>query len=162
MGGIEATRAILNLSPSTRVVGMSALAGGVIPSKILRAGALGFITKSVCTAEVYRAIRMAKSGAHYVSADAAKQLSIDPFKEQDGAIFERLSRRELQIAGMLTEGRKVAQISRYLELSPKTVYSYRYRLFEKLGIRSDVELSVLAVRHGLLASSRELEQLFAG
>ena len=162
MGGIEATRAILRLSPTTRVVGMSAIAGGVIPSRLLRAGALAFITKSVDALEMYSAIRAAKNGSHYISADAAKQLSIDPFREPDGAIFERLSRRELQVAGMLTDGRKVVQISAYLALSPKTVYSYRYRIFEKLGIRSDVELTVLAVRHGLAANSRDLDQLRAG
>ena len=162
MGGIEAPRAILSLSPTTRVVGMSAIAGGVVPSRILRAGALAFITKSVDPLEMYSAIRAAKNGSHYVSADAARQLSIDPFREQDGAIFERLSRRELQVAGMLTEGRKVVQISSYLALSPKTVYSYRYRIFEKLGIHNDIELTVLAVRHGLATSCRDLEQLYAG
>ena len=58
---------------------------------------------------------------------------------------------------MLTDGKKVSQISTYLELSPKTVYSYRYRIFEKLGIRSDVELTILAVKHGLTDDTRELD-----
>ncbi len=161
MGGIEATRSILELSPTTRVVGMSEIAGGVIPSKILRAGAIAFITKSVDPLEMYSAIRAAKSGSHYVSADAATQLRSDPFRDPDGAVFEKLSRRELQVAGMLTDGRKVVQISSYLSLSPKTVYSYRYRIFEKLGVRNDTELTVLAVRHGLATSNRDLEVLFA-
>ena len=56
---------------------------------------------------------------------------------------------------MLTDGKKVSQISAYLVLSPKTVYSYRYRIFEKLGIRSDVELTILAVKHGLADDTRE-------
>jgi DNA-binding NarL/FixJ family response regulator len=55
---------------------------------------------------------------------------------------------------MLTDGKKVSQIAIYLELSPKTVYSYRYRIFEKLGIRSDVELTILAVKHGLADDTR--------
>lgn len=64
---------------------------------------------------------------------------------------------------MLTDGKKVSQISDLLNLNlnPKTVYSYRYRIFEKLGIRSDVELTILAVKHGLTDTRGELEQLSA-
>ena len=65
----------------------------------------------------------------------------------------------MQISQMLTDGKKVSQISEYLKLSPKTVYSYRYRIFEKLGIRSDVELTILAVKHGLTENIRGLEAL---
>ena len=64
---------------------------------------------------------------------------------------------------MLTDGKKVSQISDLLilNLNPKTVYSYRYRIFEKLGIRSDVELTILAAKHGLTDNRGELEQLSA-
>ena len=98
-------------------------------------------------------------GQHYVSADAATQLAVDPFNQRGQSLFDKLSRREMQIAQMLTDGKKVSQISGYLDLSPKTVYSYRYRIFEKLGIRSDVELTILAVRHGLADDTRELDEL---
>jgi DNA-binding CsgD family transcriptional regulator len=60
---------------------------------------------------------------------------------------------------MLTDDKKVSQISGYLQLSPKTVYSYRYRIFEKLGISSDVELTILAVKHGLTEDTQELKHL---
>ena len=62
---------------------------------------------------------------------------------------------------MLTDGKKVSQISDLLNLNPKTVYSYRYRIFEKLGIRSDVEPTILAAKHGLTDNRGELEQLSA-
>ena len=58
--------------------------------------------------------------------------------------------------------RKVVRLTAYLVLSPEAVYSYRYRTFKNLGIRSDVELTVLAVRHGLAANSRDLDQLRVG
>ena len=82
---------------------------------------------------------------------------MDPFNHDGSSIFDRLSRREMQIAQLLTDGKKVSQISSHLELSPKTVYSYRYRIFEKLGISSDVELTILAVKHGLTDDTREFE-----
>ena len=159
IGGIEATHRLLSLSPQIRIIAMSAVASGVIPSQMLRAGASAFITKSVEVDELLKAIRLVHAGQRYVTQEVATQLSTDPFNEKGGLLFDKLSRREMQIAQMLTDGKKVSQISAYLELSPKTVYSYRYRIFEKLGIRSDVELTILAVKHGLADDARELDEL---
>ncbi|GJM12140.1 MAG: DNA-binding response regulator [Pseudohongiella sp.] len=159
LGGIEATREILKQSPGCKVVAMSSVASGVIPSQMLRSGAKGFITKSVPVEELLKAIRVVNEGDHYVTPSVATRLAVDPFGDDGGGLFDKLSRRELQIAQMLTDGKKVSQISTYLELSPKTVYSYRYRIFEKLGIRSDVELTILAVKHGLADDTREYDGL---
>jgi len=160
LGGIEATREILKLCPECKVVAMSSVASGVIPSQMLRSGAKGFITKSVSVEELLKAVRVVNDGDHYVTPSVATRLAVDPFGDDGGAgLFDKLSRRELQIAQMLTDGKKVSQISTYLDLSPKTVYSYRYRIFEKLGIRSDVELTILAVKHGLADDTREYDDL---
>ncbi|PCI76366.1 MAG: DNA-binding response regulator [SAR86 cluster bacterium] len=160
LGGIEATREILKLAPECKVVAMSSVASGVIPSQMLRSGAKGFITKSVPVEELLKAIRVVNEGDHYVTPSVATRLAVDPFGDDGGGgLFDKLSRRELQIAQMLTDGKKVSQISIYLGLSPKTVYSYRYRIFEKLGIRSDVELTILAVKHGLADDTREYDGL---
>ena len=160
LGGIEATRDILKLSPDCKIVAMSSVASGVIPSQMLRSGARGFITKSVSVEVLLKAVRAVNAGDHYVTPSVATRLAVDPFGDDGGAgLFDKLSRRELQIAQMLTDGKKVSQISTYLALSPKTVYSYRYRIFEKLGIRSDVELTILAVKHGLADDTREYEEL---
>lgn len=159
LGGIEATRAILKETPDCKIMAMSTVASGVIPSQMLRTGARGFITKSVSIEELYKAVRTVSAGDHYVTPSVATRLAVDPFGDEGGGLFDKLSRRELQIAQMLTDGKKVSQISTYLGLSPKTVYSYRYRIFEKLGIRSDVELTILAVKHGLTDDTREYEQL---
>jgi two-component system, NarL family, invasion response regulator UvrY len=157
LGGIEATRAIMKQSPNCKVVAMSTVASGVIPSQMLRSGAKGFITKSVPVEELLKAIRVVNEGDHYVTPSVATRLAVDPFGDDGGGLFDKLSRRELQIAQMLTDSKKVSQISSYLDLSPKTVYSYRYRIFEKLGIRSDVELTILAVKHGLADDTREYD-----
>lgn len=158
IGGIEITRQLLDLQPDLKIIAMSTVASGVIPSQMLRAGAQGFITKRIDEEEFFKAIRMVNSGQHYVSSEVATKLAVDPFNQKD-SLFDKLSRREMQIAQMLTDGKKVSQISGFLDLSPKTVYSYRYRIFEKLGIRSDVELTILAVRHGLTDDTRELTEL---
>ncbi|MEX0963803.1 MAG: response regulator [Pseudohongiellaceae bacterium] len=159
LGGIEATRAILKESPDCKIMAMSTVASGIIPSQMLRSGASAFITKSVSIEELLKAVRSISAGDHYVTPSVATRLALDPFGAEGGDLFDKLSRRELQIAQMLTDGKKVSQISTYLDLSPKTVYSYRYRIFEKLGIRSDVELTILAVRYGLTDDNREYEAL---
>ena len=159
IGGIEATQLILAVAPNIRIIGLSSVGSGVIPSQMLRAGAVAFITKSVSVDEMLKAIRTVKDGNHYVTPEVATQLAVDPFNRDGKFLFDKLSRREMQIALMLTDGKKVSQIAKYLELSPKTVYSYRYRIFEKLGIRSDVDLTILAVKHGLSDDNRDLDLL---
>lgn len=159
IGGVEATHQLLSNFSDLKVLGLSSIASGVVPSQMLRAGALGFITKNSDLEELVKAIHMVASGQHYVTTEVASQLALDPFNQQQKPLFDKLSRREMQISQMLTDGKKVSQISDYLKLSPKTVYSYRYRIFEKLGIRSDVELTILAVKHGLTENIRGLEAL---
>lgn len=159
IGGIEATHQLLSHFAELKILGLSSIASGVVPSQMLRAGALGFITKNITVEELVKALHMVASGQHYVTAEVASQLALDPFNQRRKPLFDKLSRREMQISQMLTDGKKVSQISEYLKLSPKTVYSYRYRIFEKLGIRSDVELTILAVKHGLTENIRGLETL---
>mgnify|MGYP000034604947 FL=1 len=159
LGGIEATKLILEAFPDCKVVAMSTVATGVIPSQILRAGARGFITKSAPVDTMLGALRAVNEGNRYVTPELAANLSVKPFNRDRGCIFNRLSRRELQISIMLTDGKRVSEIASILKLSPKTVYSYRYRIFEKMGIRSDIELTILAVKHGLTEDTREFDSI---
>ena len=64
--------------------------------------------------------------------------------------FDLLSEREIQVALMISNGVRVQDISSMLHLSPKTVNSYRYRIFEKTGVVNDVSLTLLAIKHGML------------
>jgi two-component system invasion response regulator UvrY len=82
--------------------------------------------------------------------EVAQLLALKHFNEENTSPFESLSARELQVMMMITAGQKVQDISDSLCLSAKTVNSYRYRLFEKLNVNSDVELTHLAIRHGLI------------
>lgn len=159
IGGVEATHQLLSQFPHLKIIGASSIASGVVPAQMIRAGALGFITKNIAVSELFKALRMVATGNRYVSAEVANQLALHPLNHTLKPLFDRLSRREMQISQMLTDGKKVSQISDYLKLSPKTVYSYRYRIFEKLGIRSDVELTILAVKHGLTENIHGLESL---
>ena len=95
---------------------------------------------------------LAFAGQRYISPQIAQQLALKSFQPQ-GSPFDALSEREIQIALMIVGCQKVQIISDKLCLSPKTVNTYRYRIFEKLSVTSDVELTLLAVRHGMVDAS---------
>ncbi|ARU56221.1 response regulator [Oleiphilus messinensis] len=151
IGGLEATRKIKKFNDEIKIIAVTAVADDPYPSRVMQAGASAFITKGADISEMIRAIRVVNSGQRYISPSIAQKMALKPFeKEAEKPVFDKLSEREMQIVMMIVNCYKVQDISDKLCLSPKTVNSYRYRVFEKLGITSDVELTLLAVRHGLL------------
>lgn len=151
IGGLEATRKILRSHSDIKVIAVTACDEEPFPSRLLQAGAAGYLTKGAGLEEMIKAIRQVFAGQRYISADIAQQLALKPFQPQgDVSPFDLLSEREMQIALMIAECQKVQSISDKLCLSPKTVNTYRYRIFEKLEITSDVELAMMAVRHRMV------------
>lgn len=150
IGGLEATRKVLRTDPDIKVIAVTVYGEEPFPTRLLQAGAVGYITKGSSIDEMVQAIRAVYAGQKYLSPEVAQQLALKHLTDQDDSPFDSLSERELQVMIMITNGQKVQEISDKLCLSPKTVNSYRYRLFEKLGVNSDVELTHLAIRHGML------------
>lgn len=150
IGGLEATRKMIRYNPLVKILALTVLEDEPYPSRLLQAGAAGYITKGSSTAEMVQAIRMLHAGKRYVSAEVAQQLALKRFSDEDESPLETLSARELQIMMMITQGIKVPDIADKLCLSSKTVNSYRYRIFEKLDVENDVELTLLAVRLGVI------------
>jgi two-component system invasion response regulator UvrY len=159
IGGLEATRKILRLLPDTKIIAVTVYGDEPYPSRFLQAGASGYITKGSSLEEMVKAIRTVFNGQRYLSSEVAQVLALKHFNEEEGSPFDTLSARELQVMMMITSGQKVQDISDSLCLSAKTVNSYRYRLFEKLGVASDVELTHLAIRHGLIDTDDAEEDL---
>lgn len=151
IGGLEATRKIIRSHPDIRVIAVTACDEEPFPTRLLQAGAAGYLTKGAALDEMISAIHQVFAGRRYLSADIARQMALKSLQPQaDASPFEQLSEREMQIALMIAGCQKVQTISDKLCLSPKTVNTYRYRIFEKLEITSDVELAMLAVRHGMV------------
>lgn len=150
IGGLEATRRILRGDPDAKVIALTVYGGEPFPSKLLQAGAAGYLTKGSDAEEMVQAILSVQHGKRYLSPEVAQQLALKHLSDDKACPFDALSERELQVMIMIVNGQKVQEISDKLCLSPKTVNSYRYRLFEKLGVNSDVELTHLAIRHGML------------
>ncbi|WP_114195502.1 UvrY/SirA/GacA family response regulator transcription factor [Edaphovirga cremea] len=149
IGGLEATRKIVRYSPDIKVIMLTIYTENPLPAKVMQAGASGYLSKGAAPQEVINAIRVVNTGQRYIASDIAQQMALSQLEPQAETPFGCLSERELQIMLMITKGQKVNEISEQLNLSPKTVNSYRYRMFSKLNISGDVELTHLAIRHGL-------------
>ena len=154
MGGLEATKKILRFAPDVKIIVLTAHTEDPFPSKVMQMGAAGYLTKEAGPDEMVNAIRSVNSGQRYLPSDIAQKMALSQFKSVEENPFNALSDRELQIMIMITRGDKVPDISEHLNLSTKTINSYRYRMFEKLGVSNDVELTHLAIRHGMLKTEK--------
>nr|WP_178132288.1 MULTISPECIES: UvrY/SirA/GacA family response regulator transcription factor [Pseudomonas] len=154
IGGLEATRKLMRSQPDVRVLAVTVCEEDPFPTRLMQAGASGYLTKGAALEEMVQAIRQVFAGQRYISPQIAQSLALKSFEpEKGGSPFDSLSEREIQIALMIANCHKVQSISDKLCLSPKTVNTYRYRIYEKLSITSDVELALLAVRHGMVDAS---------
>ena len=155
IGGIEATRKLTQMYPDLKVIVVTIHVDDPFPSRMLQAGAVGYLTKGCAVDEMVNAIREVYAGRRYISADVAQHLALKLMPGGDESPFDALSPRELQVMLMLTQGTKVQEISDKLCLSPKTVSTYRHRLYDKLGVSSDVALTRLAMRYGVVDDALE-------
>ena len=151
IGGLEATKQIARMSENIRVICISMHTENPIPAKVMQMGAFGFITKNAEPDEMVRAVYKVVAGQKYIAPEIAQQIAIGKLDLGDSNPFDQLSDRELEITLMLVTGRRVPDIADSLNISPKTINTYRYRMFDKLEINSDVELTHLALRYKLIS-----------
>ncbi|MBS0358056.1 MAG: UvrY/SirA/GacA family response regulator transcription factor [Proteobacteria bacterium] len=154
IGGLETTRRISKLYPDIKILAVTAFNDNPYPSMVLQAGAAGFLTKDSGVDEMIDAIKKVFKGERYISPEIAQQLALKSIGETSAPTptspLEGLSEREIQVMLMLTNGTDIQDIADKLSLSTKTINSYRYRIFEKLGVKNDVELTYYAMRHGYI------------
>ncbi|WP_230656683.1 response regulator [Psychrobacter sp. I-STPA10] len=150
IGGIEATKRLVQLETEVKILAVSSLSAQPYPSMLLKAGVHGYITKGTPLDEMIRAIKKVYSGGRYFSNDVAEQLAEVLLSENTGSPFDLLSEREKQVAMMVVNCQSAQQIADQLFVSVKTINTYRYRIYEKVGVDSDVKLTHLAMRHGLI------------
>ncbi len=154
IGGLEATRRLLATYTELKVIIITALSDDIYPRQLLKAGAAGYITKSADHREIQDALATVIDNRVYVSPEIAQLMVVNGLTSgQAGSPLASLSQRELQIAQMITNGHRAKDIAGVLNISPKTINTYKYRIFEKLSVSNDVELTLLAVKFGLVDPS---------
>jgi len=147
MGGAEACRQIVAGYPKTKIIALSAYNESFVPTQLLKLGASGFISKSSPVEEMLKAIHAVIAGKRYLCADVASTLALENFEENNASPFEKLSKRENQVVHLILQGKSIQEMAQLLNLSDKTVNTYRYRLYDKLQVKNDVELTHLAAKH---------------
>jgi len=152
IGGLEATRRLIAKDKHLKIIVVTVHDSEPFPQQLFKAGAKGYLTKGCNIEEIVHAIKEVFYGRRYISVDIAQQMAMNIQTEEDNP-FDKLSQREMQVMMMSMQGMKGQEISDQLNLSPKTISTYRYRLFEKLNVSNDVELTRLAMQYGLIDDS---------
>ncbi|AMN49135.1 MULTISPECIES: response regulator [unclassified Psychrobacter] len=150
IGGLEATKRLVQLDMGIKILAVSSMSAQPYPSMLLKAGVNGYITKGTPLDEMIRGIKKIYQGGRYFSHDVAEQLAEVLLSDNASSPFDLLSDREKQVAMMVVNCQSPQQIADQLFVSVKTINTYRYRIYEKVGVDSDVKLTHLAIRHGLI------------
>jgi len=149
IGGVGATYRLNSSWPGIGIIIVSVHDEGPLPEQPINGGARGYLSKGNGVDEMLTAIRDVHAGKHYIAKDIAQTLALSVIPGEENPL-DSLSMRETQVLMMIAQGTKTQEISEILNLSPKTISTYRKRLFEKLDVSSDIEMLHLAMQHGVL------------
>ena len=148
--GLDILAHIQNEFPRVRVLMLSGLPEKQYAVSVLRAGASGYLPKDSAPEDLIKAVQTVLAGRRYVSPEVAELLVAGMDKDPGSQQHERLSAREFQVLSKLASGRAVSEIADELQLSVKTVSTYRSRVLEKMGLNTNADLTSYALRHGLI------------
>lgn len=149
-GGLEVLASLRESTPNIKVLIVSMFPEDQYAIRCLRAGAQGYLCKTGEPAELITAVRTLAQGRKYVTPEVAQMLVESLSAPTQEALHTTLSERELQTLTKIASGKRLSDIAEELMLSPKTVSVYRARVLEKLRLSNNAELTVYAIRNGLV------------
>jgi two-component system invasion response regulator UvrY len=149
VSGVEATRRILARDASARVLALSSHEDPSYVRFMLKAGALGYLSKRSAPEELIQAIRQVAGGRMYLDAHVSQRMALQEFNGEKSPL-EILSEREFGVFVMLAKGASVNQIAASMNVSPRTTGTHLYNIKQKLGAANQAELALIALRHGLI------------
>ena len=139
------------MNPELGIIILTIHEAAPFPGRLLEAGASAYLTKGCPATELVEAIRTVAKGGRHIGASVAQQIALTFLPGQGMSPFDGLSAREMEVLLMLVDGKKMSDIADLMHLSPKTVATYKYRIFEKLDTRNDVDMTRMAMRYGVVA-----------
>jgi two-component system, NarL family, invasion response regulator UvrY len=148
MGGIEAVRRLIARDRNARILALSAHEDTAHPRRVLKAGALGYLSKRSAPEELLDAVRAVAAGRIYLDAEIARKLALQDVGGTSSV--EALSEREFAVFIQLARGQSVQGIAEILSLSPNTIGTHLYNIKQKLGAGNQAELTLIAMRNGLI------------
>ena len=148
--GLELLKQLKQIHPELPVLILSMHSEEQYARRAFKAGAAGYITKDRSRTELVEAVNKVAEGGRYVSATLAERLIMDMQRDTTRPLHEGLSNREFEVMCLIASGKTVGQIGESLFLSPKTISTYRARILEKMGFRTNAELMLYAIQNNLV------------
>lgn len=149
IGGLEAIDRILAREPQARILVLSAHEDIMHARRVLKAGAVGYLTKRSAAEALIDAVRQVAQGKTYLEPSIAQQLALQQLSG-DKSPVDMLSEKEFKVFLALARGKSVAEIAEVMSLSPRTVGTHLYNIKQKLGASNSAELAIMAIRAGLV------------
>ena len=140
ISGIEATKLIKKLAPGTKIIGVSMHNQPSFAKKMMRNGAMGYVTKNSSKQEMYDAIRSVMKGEKYICAEIQKNITNQMLVDEDDNKLSKLTEREIEIIKLIKNGSTNKEIAEILFLSPRTVETHRARILKKLDLKNSLSL----------------------
>lgn len=153
MDGLDATKMLIGKHPEAHILVLTMYPEQHYATRILKTGALGYVTKGTSTKELHDAVNTVAMGKRFLS-EAGKDTVISQFlgTEANLSSVELLSDRELQVLCLLARGNKMKEIADDLGLSSRTIETYRSRIMAKLHLRGNADIVSFALQNGLIQS----------
>ena len=152
LSGFEVTSRLKQMSPHLGIIILTIQEEAPFPGRLLDAGASAYLTKGCPATELVKAINIVAKGGRHIGASVAQQMALALLPCSGSSPFDHLSAREMEVMLLLVDGRKVSDIADLMHLSPKTIATYKYRVFEKLDAHSDVDMTRMAFRYGVVSA----------
>jgi two-component system invasion response regulator UvrY len=153
LSGFEVTTRLKQASRRVGIIILTVHDQAPYPERLLEAGASAYLTKGCPATELVQAIETVARGGRHIGSKVAQNMALKLLPGGSASPFDELSAREMEVMLMLADGQRIADIAEALHLSPKTVATYKYRIFEKLNTRSDVDMTRMAMRYGIVAQA---------
>ncbi len=149
IGGLEAVTRLLAKDPAAKVLILSAHEDSSHPKRLLKAGAVGYLSKRSAAEELIQAIHQVFNGKTFLDSKLAQAMAVQQLTGEQNPVGV-LSDREFEVFMLLAKGQSVAQIAEKLFLSPRTVGTHLYNIKQKLNAGNSAEITLIAMRNGLL------------
>jgi len=150
IGGLEAIDRILAREPAARILVLSAHEDAMHARRVLKAGAVGYLTKRSAAEALMQAIRQVHQGKTFLEPAIAQQMAVQQVNGERNPL-DMLSEKEFKVFLALAKGQSVAEIAEVMSLSPRTIGTHLYNIKQKLGASNSAELAIIAIRAGLIA-----------
>lgn len=148
--GLDLLRDFRRLRPSMPVLVLSVHAEDELAVRAIRAGASAYLRKDCPVRELVEAVELLLDGRKFISPSVAERLAEEIGREAAGPLHARLSNRELEVLSLVAAGKSTKEVAAALSVSKSTVSTYRQRIYEKLNVCSNAEITRYALQHGLV------------